>query len=140
MKLKRKRKTYGKRALSYIYFGTASATVEEKGEYAVKLYREGNLDKKASVDIHTIDMMALYGEDYELDMEGVRETGDGKSILEKYVKGRAVTDRTEVQGLVLLKPARLPKRRRSRQARKQENLWKQNRKSKALWMPLWANL
>lgn len=133
MKLKRKRKTYGKRALSlllcagmvvpsmqgltvkaaekepaylessrisadklpegdYIYFGTASATVEEKGEYAVKLYREGNLDKKASVDIHTIDMMALYGEDYELDMEGVRETGDGKSILEKYVKGKAVTD------------------------------------------------
>lgn len=136
MKLKRKRKTYGKRALSlllcagmlvpsmqgltvraaekepvylkssriaadklpegdYIYFGTASATVEERGEYAVKLYREGNLDKKASVDIHTIDMMALYGEDYELDMEGVRETGDGESILEKYVKGKAVTGTDE---------------------------------------------
>ena len=75
----------------YVYFGTASATVEEKGEYAVKLYREGNLDKEASVDIHTIDMMALYGEDYELEMEGVRETGDGESILEKYVKGKAVT-------------------------------------------------
>lgn len=63
----------------YIYFGTAAATLEEKGEYAVKLYREGNLDKEASVDLHTIDMMALYGEDYELAMENV----EGRLVMAK---------------------------------------------------------
>lgn len=75
----------------YIYFGTAAATVEEKGEYAVKLYREGNLEKEASVDLHTIDLMAVYGEDYELAMDGVKESGNGGSILENYVKGKEIT-------------------------------------------------
>ena len=75
----------------YIYFGTASATVVEKGEYAVKLYRTGDLNKKASVNIHTIDMMALYGEDYELVAEDVKVTGDGESILKKYMTGKGIT-------------------------------------------------
>ena len=77
-----------------LYFGTASANVEETGEYAVKIYREGNLDKKVSVDIHTVDMSATYGEDYELnkkDVENLETTGEEKTILEKYVKGQEIT-------------------------------------------------
>lgn len=81
-----------------LYFGTASANVAEKGEYAIKIYREGNLDKKVSVDIHTVDMTATYGEDYELnekDVEGLVTTDDNKTILEKYVKGQEITSISE---------------------------------------------
>ncbi len=81
----------------FIYFGTASAAVEEKGEYAVKLYREGNLDKKASVDLHTIDLMAVYGEDYQLAMDNVKEVGNGRSIMENYVKGQEITHTEDLE-------------------------------------------
>ena len=70
-----------------VYFGTAAAATKEKGEYAVRIYREGNLDETASVEIRTLDMTAVYGEDYELLMDDVEETGDGKTLLERYVKG-----------------------------------------------------
>lgn len=76
-----------------LYFGTASANVAETGEYAVKIFREGDLDKKVSVDIHTVDMTATYGEDYELnekDVEDFKTTGEEKTILEKYVKGQEI--------------------------------------------------
>ncbi len=82
---------------SCIYFGTASAQVEERGEYAVRLYREGDLDKAASVDIHTVDLTAVYGKDYELVMEDVEETGDGVSLLEKYAKGQEIRQPDETQ-------------------------------------------
>ncbi|RKI38136.1 hypothetical protein D7V86_04965 [bacterium D16-51] len=79
-----------------IYFGTAEAAVEEHGEYAIRIFREGNLNKKASVSIHTVDMTALYGEDYEIvseTVEGLTETGNGKTLLEEYAKGgKAVED------------------------------------------------
>lgn len=75
-----------------IYFGTAAATVEEKGEYAVRIYREGNVNKAASVEVKTIDMTAVYGEDYELVMDGVEETGDGTTLLEKYVDGKLLKE------------------------------------------------
>lgn len=78
----------------YLYFGTAAATVEEQGEYALRIYREGSLDRKAGVDIRAIDMTALYGKDYELVMNGV-DTVEGageKSILQKYAEGKQVTE------------------------------------------------
>lgn len=81
-----------------LYFGTASANLPETGEYVVKIYREGNLDKKVSVDIHTVDMTATYGEDYELnekDVEDLKTTGEKKTILEKYVKGQEITTISE---------------------------------------------
>lgn len=75
-----------------MYFGTASAELQEQGYYAVRVFREGNLDKKASVEVHTVDMTALYGKDYELAMEDVKLTekdeDDRKTVLEKYVKGQ----------------------------------------------------
>ena len=96
--------------------------------------------------------LKLYGEDYELEMEGVRETGDGESILEKYVKGKAVTSVDEPLPVAASSEpeegtfksfeevAAESKSTGTRQARRQGSLWKQNRKSKALWIPLWANL
>lgn len=76
---------------NFLYFGTASATVEERGEYAIRIYREGDLDKKASVSLRTVDMTALYGKDYELvsdTVEELEETGSKKTLLEEYTKGK----------------------------------------------------
>ncbi len=87
-----------------IYLGTASAQVEERGEYAVRLYREGSLSQTASVDLRTIDLTAVYGKDYELVMDDVEETGDGTSILEKYVKGQSIQPSDKVREL-LAKPS-----------------------------------
>lgn len=78
-----------------IYFGTSAVEVEERGTYALCLYREGNLDQKAGVDVRSIDMTALYGKDYEFDMEGVEKQGDGKTILEKQMKGKKIEEAKE---------------------------------------------
>lgn len=80
----------------YIYFGTASAQVEERGEYALRLYRAGSLRKEASVTVNSIDMTAIYGEDYEVLMEGVQEMGDGKTILEKQFRGKEFVEEKTV--------------------------------------------
>ena len=84
-----------------IYFGTSAVEVEERGTYALRLYREGNLDQKASVDVRSVDMTALYGKDYEFDMEGVEEQGDGKTILEKQMKGKKIEAAVEQDVLSL---------------------------------------
>ena len=82
-----------------IYFGTASAEVQEQGQYAVRIYREGNLDKRASVEVHSVDMTALYGRDYEFDMEGVKVTekdADKRmTILEKSMREARKSDSRE---------------------------------------------
>lgn len=72
----------------FVYFGTAGATVDEKGDYVVKVFRDGgNYDTEASVELRTVDMTAVYGKDYKLLMDDVEATGDGKTLLEKYSKG-----------------------------------------------------
>ena len=48
-----------------IYLGTASANVkEEDAVYSFPIYREGDLSEEASVTIHSLDLTAIYGEDY----------------------------------------------------------------------------
>lgn len=80
----------------YIYFGTASAEVEERGTYALRLYRAGSLGKEASVTVNSIDMTTVYGEDYEVLMDGVQRTGDGKTILEKQFQGKEFVEEKTV--------------------------------------------
>ncbi len=72
----------------YIYFGAAAAEVEERGTYTLPIYREGSLAKEASVTVNSIDMTALYGEDYEILMDGMEETADGSTVLEKQFRGK----------------------------------------------------
>ncbi len=79
-----------------VYFGTAAASVAEQGEYAVRIYREGDVSKSIEVEMRTFDMTAVYGEDYELVMDGVEETASGKTLLETYVKGQ-ITEENEVE-------------------------------------------
>ena len=69
-----------------IYMGTAAANLdEEDAVYEFPIYREGDLSKGASVTIHTLDMTAVYGKDYEIVDEDVEETGDKQSLLEMSV-------------------------------------------------------
>ena len=71
---------------NWVYFGTASATLEEANQfYTVPVYREGDVSMEASVEIHTVDMTALYGEDYELVMPDVEETETDSTVLEDYM-------------------------------------------------------
>lgn len=84
-----------------IYFGTSAAEVEERGTYALRLYREGDLEKRASVELHSIDMTALYGKDYEFVMEDIEKIGDGKTILEKQMKGKKIEEADEQVSLPL---------------------------------------
>lgn len=74
-----------------LYFGTSSAAVEERGEYALRIYREGDTDQEASVDIRAVDMTALYGKDYELVMDDVEvaDHAGEKTLLQQY-KGNTV--------------------------------------------------
>ncbi len=71
-----------------VYFGTVSATLDESYRYyTVSVYREGDISVGASVDIHTADMTALYGQDYQLVMAGISEYPRDKNILQTYVDG-----------------------------------------------------
>ena len=66
-----------------IYMGTAAASLKEGDTvYEFPVYREGDLSGAASVDVHTIDMTAVYGKDYEIVNEEVERTGDKTSLLE----------------------------------------------------------
>lgn len=71
---------------NWVYFGTASAELEESDRvYTVPVYREGDVSQEVSVELRTIDMTAVYGEDYELVMSDVNKTGSGTTVLEDYM-------------------------------------------------------
>lgn len=70
----------------YMYLGTASTTVKEAdAAYTTVIYREGDLSSEASVEVRTIDFSAVYGKDYVMLTPETKKTGDGKTILEKYM-------------------------------------------------------
>ena len=77
-----------------IYLGTASNVREEDAVYSFPIYREGDLSEDASVTIHSLDLTAIYGEDYVILDDNAEKTGDGVSILERYATAEADTDET----------------------------------------------
>lgn len=80
-----------------LYFGSASAVLSEKDAvYSVPVYREGNIDSEASVEIHSIDVTAVYGKDYEILSDDIQITGGKKSILEYYSTTDEVPETSEV--------------------------------------------
>lgn len=83
---------------SVVYFGTANISIqEEKGIYEVPLYRDGNTESAASVEIHTNDMTAIYGQDYEIIDDSVSYTGTGETVIEKYQKQENVVSEDEFE-------------------------------------------
>lgn len=74
-----------------VYFGTASATLDEADSYyAVAIYRDGDLSQSASVQVRALDMTALYDKDYELYMYGVKVSGGDRTLLQTYLQGTDV--------------------------------------------------
>lgn len=70
-----------------VYLGTSAVTLDESDIcYTFPVYREGDLSFEACVELHTIDMTALYGSDYSLAMDTVEEHRGKKSILESYME------------------------------------------------------
>lgn len=87
------------------YFGVSGLTLKEATDsYEIAIYREGNLDQEASVTVHTLDISALYNEDYQLLGDDITELESGKTLLqqaadrgrEETESGEAVDDDSEV--------------------------------------------
>lgn len=77
-----------------VYFGVSGLTLKEAADsYEIAIYREGNLDQEASVTVHTLDISALYGEDYRLLGDDITELESGKTLLQQAAdRGREETD------------------------------------------------
>lgn len=77
-----------------VYFGVSGLTLKEaEDSYAIAIYREGNLDQEASVTVHTLDISALYNEDYRLLGDDITELESGKTLLQQAAdRGREESD------------------------------------------------
>ena len=80
-----------------VYFGVSGLTLKEATDsYEIAIYREGNLDQEASVTVHTLDISALYNEDYRLLGDDITELESGKTLLQQAAdRGREETERGE---------------------------------------------
>ena len=77
-----------------VYFGVSGLTLKEATDsYEIAIYREGNLNQEASVTVHTLDISALYNEDYRLLGDDITELESGKTLLQQAAdRGREETD------------------------------------------------
>lgn len=80
-----------------VYFGVSGLTLKEATDsYEIAIYREGNLNQEASVTVHTLDISALYGEDYRLLGDDITELESGKTLLQQAAdRGREEADSDE---------------------------------------------
>ena len=81
-----------------VYFGVSGLTLKEATDsYEIAIYREGNLDQEASVTVHTLDISALYNEDYRLLGDDITELESGKTLLQQAAdRGREETESDDV--------------------------------------------
>ena len=77
-----------------VYFGVSGLMLKEATDsYEIAIYREGNLDQEASVTVHTLDISALYNEDYRLLGNDITELESGKTLLQQAAdRGREEVD------------------------------------------------
>ena len=80
-----------------VYFGVSGLTLKEAADsYEIAIYREGNLDQEASVTVHTLDISALYNEDYRLLGDDITALESGKTLLQQAAdRGREEVDDDE---------------------------------------------
>ena len=81
-----------------VYFGVSGLTLKEATDsYEIAIYREGNLNQEASVTVHTLDISALYNEDYRLLGDDITELESGKTLLQQAAdRGREETESDDV--------------------------------------------
>ena len=69
---------------SAVYFGVIEATLEEMNSlYEVQIFRTGDLSEALDIEVHTLDVTALYGEDYVLRGKGLEVLGGEMTQLER---------------------------------------------------------
>ena len=66
-----------------IYLGLNSARCEEHGKYIMTVFRDGNSENEASVNISTIDISAAIGEDYDIHLDNVEYYDNGGTVMER---------------------------------------------------------
>lgn len=82
-----------------VYFGVSGLTLKEAADsYEIAIYREGNLDQEASVTVHTLDISALYNEDYRLLGDDITSLESGKTLLQQAADrgGEETDDESEI--------------------------------------------
>ena len=52
---------------TYFTMGNAQTITQERGRYALTVYRDGDTSMASSVDVATVDISAVYGKDYIMD-------------------------------------------------------------------------
>ena len=63
---------------SRVYFGTQSYNVDEENRtYKFSIFRDGDLSEGEFVTVHSLDLTAIYGEDYILSGNVEEIDGDG---------------------------------------------------------------
>ncbi|MDO4488859.1 MAG: Calx-beta domain-containing protein [Eubacteriales bacterium] len=71
-----------------VYFGAVTLNIYEGNNiYEVPVFREGDLSKEASVTLHSLDISALYKEDYAVLGGNKKEFKSEMSILEMTTRG-----------------------------------------------------
>ncbi len=69
-----------------VYMGTDAVTLDEENlQYTFPIFREGDLSEEARIELHTIDMTALYSSDYAMVTDTAKEYPGEKSVLEVYM-------------------------------------------------------
>jgi len=82
-----------------VYFGVSGLTVKEASDtYEIAIYREGDLDREASVTVHTLDISALYNKDYRLMGDNIKELESGMTLLERAAKSDSNAAENDVHG------------------------------------------
>lgn len=66
-----------------IYAGTAGGNAKEKGQYVITLFRDGYSDEAATVELHTVDVSAKIGVDYQIIGEDTTYTGIEGTVIER---------------------------------------------------------
>ena len=102
---------------SHFSIGTVQSEVAERGSYILTIYRDGNIDSKATVDLASADISAKYGKDYIVKDDNITEeyerdqtmlettadeelqkiTADVTEELEKAVESSMETDKEAVE-------------------------------------------
>ena len=82
-----------------VYFGVSGLTVKEASDtYEIAIYRDGDLDREASVTVHTLDISALYNKDYRLMGDNIKELESNMTLLERAAKSDSNAAENDVQG------------------------------------------
>lgn len=66
-----------------IYAGTLGGSAEERGKYVITLFRDGYSENEASIELHTIDVSAKIGVDYDIIGEETTYTDLGGTVMER---------------------------------------------------------